>query len=143
MADVALDASVIVAILDDGDVHHARATALVDRLERDGHALVLLDLCVTEAVSVLCRRAAERKTRPPVLAQFLATVRTWHADGEITWVDGVEGLFDEALRVVESSAGALNFNDALLVRLHAGGVFDDLASFDADFDQVAGFTRVS
>jgi hypothetical protein len=32
-----------------------------DRLEREGHSVVMLDFLVYEAVSVLCRRARERK----------------------------------------------------------------------------------
>jgi predicted nucleic acid-binding protein len=56
MAEVVLDANVLVGLLDAGDVHHARARALVDRLRADGHSTVLLDVLVGEAVSVLCRR---------------------------------------------------------------------------------------
>lgn len=57
MAEVALDASVIVGILYDGDVHHERARQLQNELKRDEHEVVILDFLVHEAVSVLCRRA--------------------------------------------------------------------------------------
>ena len=35
---------------------------LTERLEAEGHSLVLIDLLVFEALSVICRRAAQRKT---------------------------------------------------------------------------------
>ena len=143
MADIALDANVIVADLDDGDVHHKRARELLDRLEREGHTLVLLDVCVGEAVSVVCRRARERKASPPDLDKVLATVRNWHTEGAITWVAvETERLFDEVIATVEATNGRLNFNDAVLVALHRERVIDALASFDAGFDQVAGFKRL-
>ncbi|MBI4704106.1 MAG: hypothetical protein HY744_23605 [Deltaproteobacteria bacterium] len=59
MAEVVLDANVPVGLLYHGDAQHGRACELVDRLEREGHAGVLLDILVLEAVSVLCRRARE------------------------------------------------------------------------------------
>lgn len=70
MAEVVLDANVIVGWLDKADVHNARATELIDGLKRDGHVALLFDVFVAEAVSVICRRAQERRSkstdrRPP------------------------------------------------------------------------------
>jgi len=144
MADVALDTNVLVAYLDEGDVHHSRAHALVERLEQDGHHLVLLDVCVGEAVSVVCRRARERKVSPPDLPRFLASVRRWREQEELTWTGGAcERLFDAIVKTVEDTSGALNFNDALLVAVHRDGFFDHLASFDVAFDRIEGFPRLS
>jgi len=67
MAEVVLDANVIVALLYAADAQHQRADALVDRLEREQHTVVLVDFLVFEALSVLCRRATERRTSPPDL----------------------------------------------------------------------------
>lgn len=57
MAEVVLDANVLVGYLDANDVQHTRASALLEQLEADGHQSILLDVLVAEAVSVLCRRA--------------------------------------------------------------------------------------
>jgi predicted nucleic acid-binding protein len=75
MAEVVLDANVLVGYLDANDVQPTRASALIDRLQADGHASVLLDVLVAEAVSVLCRRARERKASPPDLTAVLVRVR--------------------------------------------------------------------
>jgi predicted nucleic acid-binding protein len=45
MAEVVLDANVLVGFLDKGDSLHERAVDLLDRLEKDGHDFVLLDIC--------------------------------------------------------------------------------------------------
>jgi predicted nucleic acid-binding protein len=144
MSDVVLDANVLVALLYDADVHHARARALATRLETDGHALVLLDILVYEAVSVLCRRARERKTTPPNLEKALDEVLGWLDGGHVRFVaDEASPLARDALAVIRDTAGVLNFNDAFLVVLQRKRFFDVLASFDPGFDAISGFSRVA
>jgi predicted nucleic acid-binding protein len=128
MADVALDASVLVAWLDAGDALHGRAKDLPDRLRAAGDAPVFLDVCIAEAVSVTCRRARERKTRAPDLEAFLDLVGKLHELGEITFVAGVmESRLPDVLGVVRATGGVLNVNDALLVVLQRDGDIGDLA----------------
>ena len=57
--EVVLDANVIVAQLDGGDILFDRARALGKRLREEGALLVILDVALSEPVSVLCRRARE------------------------------------------------------------------------------------
>jgi predicted nucleic acid-binding protein len=118
MAEVVLDANIIVALLYEEDVHHQRANDLIDRLERQGHAIALIDFLVGEAISVLCRRARERKTSPPDLRKAIAAVRGWFREGDVR-ASEQESLhsIDDVLDVVEETAGALNFKDALVVVL--------------------------
>lgn len=63
MAEVVLDANVIVALLYAADSQHQRAVELADRLEAEGHSLVLIDFSVFEALSILCRRAGSERRR--------------------------------------------------------------------------------
>jgi predicted nucleic acid-binding protein len=151
MSEVVLDANVLVGLLDSGDSLHERSLDLLDRLERDGHDFVLLDICVEEAISVLCRRTEERAKRkaagrktnePPDLDAILRGAETWARGGEIRWVAGAaERLHSEVFGLIRSSGGVLNFNDALLVVL-ARETSLHLASFDTDFDHVEGVRRI-
>lgn len=61
MAEVVLDANVIVALLYADDSLHERAVDLTKRLEAEGHSPVLVDFLVFEALSVLlpARRATQ------------------------------------------------------------------------------------
>jgi predicted nucleic acid-binding protein len=61
MAEVVLDANIIVAQSDRSDALHARAIDILAKLERDGHWPVLIDIMVAEAISVLCRRRANER----------------------------------------------------------------------------------
>jgi predicted nucleic acid-binding protein len=144
MAEVVLDANVLVALLYQTDVHHERARELVERLEREGNTLVMLDFLVYEAVSVLCRRARERKTSPPNLAHVLTAVRGWFRDGQVqAAAQEATRLVDDVLDVIDRTAGVLNFNDALVAVLEREGLVDQLASFDPGFDALPEFRRIT
>ena len=143
MSDVVLDANVIVGMLDEGDSLHASAHGLVAKLKRDGHRPVLLDFLLAEALSALCRRSFERKRRPPVLSAVVGWIDRRRQGGRVRFPALTGGTFDAALRIVEASRGELKFNDARLVVMQRGGEIGDVASFDADFDTVDGFRRLS
>jgi predicted nucleic acid-binding protein len=144
MAEVVLDANIIVAALYDGDVHHARANELRAELRRDGHEIVVFDFLVQEAISVLCRRAKERKTNPPDLRAALDVVRKWFESGGVRFVGREsERLASEVLDVILETSGVLNFNDALVVVLKREGAIDHFVSFDPGFDAILNFERLS
>lgn len=144
MAEIVLDANVIVALLYADDSQHQRAVGLTQRLEAEGHSLVLVDLLVFEALSVLCRRAAQRKTAPPNLASAVATMRSWFDSGEVRFLaHESERLSGSVLDIATETAGLLNANDALLVSLQREGVIDTLATFDRGFENVADFSLTS
>ena len=142
--EVVLDANVIVGWLDAGDSLAARAAGLLQSLEQQGVRPVMLDLCVTEALSVLCRRSRERKKQPPDLGRALQLVREWFLKGEIQFTHAHQAQhFGGALDAVEGSDGVLNFTDALLVVFQREGIIGDVASFDEGLDRAAGFRRIS
>jgi predicted nucleic acid-binding protein len=138
--EVVLDANVIVAQLDRADVFSERAHELGRRLRDDGAEIVLLDVPVGEAISVICRRARERRSLKPNVEVSLATVRNWAEAGVIRWVAG-EGkrLIGSILDVIGAK---LNFNDALLVVLQREGLIGEVASFDRGFDVLPDFRRI-
>lgn len=144
MPDVAIDANVLVGLLDRHDSLHANAVSLLNRLDSAQREVVLLDVCVSEAISVLCRRAVQRKSNPPDLSAVLLTLRAWLEEGiEISFVQAeLEEDFPEVLSVVEEYRGTVNFNDAFLVVLQRSGRIGDLASFDRPLDVVEGLRRI-
>lgn len=143
MAECVLDANVLVAWIDSADSLHARAHNLLKQIEEDGIEPVLLDVLVAEAVSVLCRRFRERRQRGD-LAAMLAEFRRRIDPSTIQWVGAeAERLYEGILDQVASTEGRLNFNDALIVVLQREGRIGQVATFDAGFDAVPGFVRVT
>ena len=143
MSDVVLDANVIVGLLDEGDSQSARAHELVARLQAEGHQPVFVGFLLAEALSALCRRSFERKKQPPQLDPIIEWVHEQRARGLVYFPALTDEDFAGALDVMKSSQGELNFNDARLVVMQRRGEIGDVASFDADFDRVDGFRRLS
>jgi predicted nucleic acid-binding protein len=140
MTDIVLDANVLVGLLDKDDSLNARARELVHRIRSAGDETVTLDFVAAEAVSVLCRRATERKRNVPDLAEILTEVHRWYDDEEIEFVQReLEALFPKVLDVIGQSGGKLNFNDASLVVLQRQGIIGDVATFDANLASHPGF----
>jgi predicted nucleic acid-binding protein len=135
---IALDANVLVGWLDASDLHATRTHALLTTLRELRLRPVLVDFVVAETLSVLARRARERKTTPPDLKPVFATIRSWRAQ-LYRLSQHTPRLWDEALNVVEATNGRLNFNDALLVALQREGAIGWLATFDKGFEQVDQF----
>jgi len=140
MADVVLDANVLIGHFDQHDALHGQARALVRELRQGGHSAQLLDFLVNEAVSVLCRRAAQRRTSPPNLDTILAKILVLYGEDEIEFLHGeVKRLFRNIIEVVMKSSGALNFNDATLCMLQQEGIIGKVATFDEALGQYPGF----
>jgi hypothetical protein len=72
----------------------------------------------------------------PTFEKAIAAVRGWFREGHVR-ASAQEALrsIDDVLDVVEETAGALNFNDALVVVLERKGFIDNLASFWATVGQ--------
>lgn len=142
--EVVLDANVIVGLLDSRDVLHDRANTLLLRLKAERAISVLLDFLVAEALSVICRRATQRRTSPPDLARVVGQhISLWFEQGEITPAPSEATDFIGTCEIAVSSDGLLNFNDARLVLLQRRGVIGPVTSFDESLCAVENFVSVS
>lgn len=143
MAKVVLDANVIVGLLDENDSLSGRATKVLEEIHSAGDSQLLLDFVVAEAISVLCRRASERKKNIPDLPTVLDQVNRWYQRNQIESVQGMlEGIYPDVLDVVKQSGGSWNFNDATLVALQRRGFIGEVATFDATLASQPDFRAV-
>lgn len=138
---VAIDASLLVALVDTRDKWHASAIALRDALKRRGALLVYFDIVLNEAISVLARRAREQG-RSHEFQGLLDTVVSQVPTEVVTWLSTeTRRLYDQVISLVCNTAGELNFHDALIAlgcqKLGVGII----ATFDADFDHVDWLVR--
>jgi predicted nucleic acid-binding protein len=137
---VLVDTSFLVAQLDERDVHHASAKAVHVRLRAEAAAYVYLDCVVNEAVTVLARRALERKVDPrPLVRQLREAIPASLLD----WTGGeLPRLWERVLDALEDHGGRLSFNDCLLVLIAKDEGIPWVASFDRSLDRVDGVKRV-
>ncbi|MFH1927741.1 MAG: type II toxin-antitoxin system VapC family toxin [Chloroflexota bacterium] len=142
MAIVAIDANVLVGLLDERDKWHGTTVAIRDALDGVDSELVYYDCVLNEAISVLARRTREQR-RPEQLDALLDQLARLIPASDITWVSGeIQRLYDQVLGLIRSSAGDLNFHDALMALICREQDISVLVSFDQDFDQIGWLARV-
>ncbi len=140
---VAVDSSVLVGLINPRDLWRDRALALRDAVLTTGAELLYFDCVVTESISAAARRLQEKGRSAEVTALFDRLDAQVPRD-TITWIlPDVPHLYPEALDLMRSSSGALNFNDALIALACRERGIPAIASFDADFDQVPWLRRLA
>lgn len=140
---VLIDTSVLVGLINPRDVWRAAALALYDALLRSGADLLYPDCVAAEAISTAVRRLYEKGQRAEVEA-LLDRADAQVPLSVLTWLlPDVPRLYAAVLDLMRSSAGELNFNDALIALACRERGLPAIASFDADFDHVPWLRRVS
>jgi len=141
--EIVIDSSVLVGLLDTNDLWHRQAVALWDAIKAAGHVGLFFDCVAVEAVSAAARRLHE-KGRSAEVDALLDRLNAQVPHETITWIlPDVPRLYSAALDLIRSSLGALNFNDALIALACREREIPAIASFDADFDQVAWLRRLA
>jgi predicted nucleic acid-binding protein len=140
---VAVDASVLVALINPRDMWREEAVSLRKALLAVDHELLYFDCVVAESASAAVRRLHEKMLSAEVeaLLDRLHEQVPWSI---ITWIlPDVPQLYAEVLALIRSSSGALNFNDALIALACRDRGIPMVASFDADFDQIPWLRRLA
>jgi len=143
LPQIILDTSMLVPRLDARDSLRQPALALWDALEQGRWEVLVFDCVANETISVLCRRFTERQQHAEWAAAF-ARFQEFCRQHPLHWSSRrVESLFSTILDLMDRHAGRLNFHDALIVleAQHLGVPY--IASFDRDFDAIAGLQRIS
>ncbi len=137
---VLVDTSFLVAQLDERDVHHQAARAIHELLRKRDAAYVYLDCVVNETVTVLARRAAERKADPRAIIRRLREAIPVEM---LDWTGPeLPALWEQVLETMEEYRGRLSFHDCLLVLVSRRGGIEWLAGFDQSFDALGGIKRI-
>jgi predicted nucleic acid-binding protein len=140
---VVIDSSVLVGLLVPNDLWYHQAVALWDAIKANGHTGLYFDCVAAEAVSAAARRLHE-KGRSADVADLLDRLKTQVPIETITWIlPDAPRLYPKVLDLIRFSAGALNFNDALIALACQEREIPALASFDPDFDQITWLRRLA
>ncbi len=140
---VAIDTSILVALLNRHDLWNARAETLQNALLAGDFQSTYFDCAVAEAVSAATRRLHE-KGRTVEALELLNRLETLIPRKNITWIlPDVPHLYPEVLTLMRTSGGELNFNDALMALACRERDIPAIASFDPDFDHVPWLKRLA
>jgi len=140
---VALDASVLVGLLNPRDMWHDEAEAMLEGLLGAGITPVYFDCVAAEAISAAARRLRE-KGRAAEVSTLLDRLTDHVPRESLTWIlPDVPVFYAQALDMMRGSSGELNFNDALIALACRERGIPAIASFDADFDRVDWLRRIA
>jgi predicted nucleic acid-binding protein len=140
---VVVDTSLLVGLVDRSDKWHTHSVALREAFKASSAEMVYFDCVVNETVSVLARRARERR-RTEEFADLFATLISSVPRQAITWISTqTECLYAEIMAMVRDTDGDLNFHDALIALAAREADIRWVASFDGDFDGIAWLTRLA
>ena len=133
----------LVALINPRDLWRDQALALENALLAKSGKLFYFDCVVAEAISAAARRLHEKNLTAEVGA-LLDRLNARVPPETLTWIlPDAPRLYAEALALMRSSAGALNFNDALIALACRERSIPAIASFDPDFDQVSWLRRLA
>jgi predicted nucleic acid-binding protein len=141
--EVAIDSSVLVALLDPRDIWRDQSLAVESALLDAGITPVYFDCVAAEAISAAARRLREkdRAAEVPALIERLND-RVPHEN--LTWIlPDVPAFYHPALEIMQASSGELNFNDALIALACREREISAIASFDSDFDRIDWLQRIA
>jgi predicted nucleic acid-binding protein len=141
--EVAIDSSVLVALLDPRDVWRDQSLAVESALLNAGLTPVYFDCVAMEAISVAARRLRE-KGRAAEVPALIDRLKDRVPQENLTWIlPDVPVFYRQALEMIQASSGELNFNDALISLACRERQIPAIASFDADFDRVGWLRRIA
>ncbi len=142
MNSAAVDSNVLIALVDDRDALHDKATALLVRVKSQHIPLVYFDCVLNETWSVLGRRLEEQK-RSHDFSELIERVQTRIPESLIVWVSSdIQRLYAEIIDLIKQTSGKLNFHDALIALKCQELNIESILSFDKDFDQIDWVTRI-
>jgi Predicted nucleic acid-binding protein, contains PIN domain len=141
--NIVLDSSVLVGLLVPNDVWHKPAVDVWEAIKTAQQEIVVFDCVIAETISVIARRLAEKGLQEE-FGVLLDRMNERLPYEVITWVlPDVPRLYREILRLIRTSSGCLNFNDALIALVCRELGISLIASFDADFDHIPWLRRVA
>ncbi len=142
-SSVIVDTSFMVALIDSEDTWHRTASLLADSLIGAKMEFIYFDCVINETFSVLCRRLIERKLERDVRSTLSRLEERIDKDS-ITWIyPAVMRYYDDCVDIIKTSAGRLNFHDALISVAARDTGLRFIGSFDRDFDEIDWLHRLA
>jgi len=141
--EIAIDSSLLVGLIYPNDNWHSRSVALWNAIKATAYLGTFFDCVAGETISAATRRLHEKKRFSEVEILFVQ-LNTYVSVETMTWIlPDVPRLYPEIINLMQSSSGALNFNDALIALACREREIPAIASFDTDFDQIEWLHRIA
>ncbi len=140
MNRVVVDTNVIVALIDNKDIHHTKALNFIIKLEDDNNNFIIFDCVVNEVFSVLARRSLQRGYSFKLAAEkFNIEMKKF----EITRVYPlIDQMHDSIVNFMILNNGILNYHDSLICLAMKHKKIKNIVTFDKGFNNIEGLTVI-
>jgi len=141
MSKLVIDTNIIVAIVDNKDVHHKKALSLVLNIEERNIPIVLMDCVINEIYSVIARRSNQRgysfKDAVMKMEMVISSIEIMRA------YSLVKTLHENIIRMMIKSDGKMNYHDCLISLVMKEKGLPDILTLDKGFLSVPWINVIS
>jgi predicted nucleic acid-binding protein len=138
MNRIVVDTNVIVALIDNNDVHHSKALNLIIKLEDENNSFIILDCVVNEVFSVLARRSLQRGYSFKSAAdKFRIELKKFDI---IRVYPLLNQMHDSIVDFMIVNNGNLNYHDSLICLAMNHKKIKNIATFDKGFKNIEWLT---
>jgi predicted nucleic acid-binding protein len=142
MNKIIIDATLLVALLDEKDIWHKVAVSIRDAMIESGAQLIFLDCVANETLTVLGRRC-KRKNEEDKFSDLIKKFKKIVKFEELNWsYSYLKDDYEKILEKMERYKGQVSFHDVLISLFAQDKNICYIASFDSDFDKVEGLKRI-
>jgi len=141
MSKLVIDTNIIVAIVDNKDVHHKKALSLVLNIEERNIPIVLMDCVINEIYSVIARRSNQRgysfKDAVMKMEMVISSIEIMRA------YSLVKTLHENIIKMMIKSDGKMNYHDCLISLVMKEKGLPDILTLDKGFLSVPWINVIS
>lgn len=133
-----LDSNFLIALTDASDLHHARASKLLQRITAAESELFLSDIAINETLSILARRHESKKSKTSfqnVVDHFKNAIAKFPI---LSLYELVPQNYARLMALMAKYDAKLSFHDCLIVLFLRQVPEVRLVSFDKDFAAIRG-----
>ena len=134
---VIYDTNFIIALIDQNDKWHNKATPIQSLIKEKDVKKVYFDCVINEVLSVIGKRL-EEKRESGKFTKMIQKVSFHFPKSEISWIyTKTKGWFDKITTLMLKHKGRINFHDATISLAAKKSRINHLVSFDKDFDEIS------
>lgn len=133
---IILDTSFLIALNDSGDFNHKRAQSLKTIIRQDEFGKCYISDYIFDELVTFLRAKSVNSEKIKLIGDALLS------DGRIELLKVDSDVFLQSWELFKKT-GNLSFTDCATVALAKGFGIRNIASYDSDFDRIAGIKRIN
>ena len=111
MKKTVIDANILIALIDEKDKWHSKATAIAKVLEERKWEIIYLDCVMNEVISVLGKRLEERKESNK-FESILKKLENIVPEEDIEWLyPEIPTMYSKIIQLIKEKQGKFSFHD--------------------------------